>query len=342
MAKKTDWPLEDDWPTGTQGGRNLGLSWAEVARWIGESLNLSPEQVVLREVFVLRSWSVSAHIVVENDSFFFKANCLGIYNGAPRVYRFLSEFCPGTTLELITHRSDTSSLWMFFHYVPGTNVEDLGQGQLLNDMALQVGEIQSAWAREGSPDPAGILDLRVERTAEMLQVLIERLEDQYLSQVGDRDTIPQNFIRRLEACLPYVQTRASEIIGLGWPNSILHTDLHPGNGLLAFDGKIRILDWDQAAIGFTCESVYWLEAFEGKSPWRANPAGESVKSAYLQSVPWGDPDQRHRAWALGESIGRVLSAYQSDRQNVSLERAEARGANIIHLLSGFLESAEGR
>ena len=60
------WPSVHEWPTGTQGGRNLRLPWPKVARWIGESVGIPTDQVALSEVFILRSWSISAHVVARS------------------------------------------------------------------------------------------------------------------------------------------------------------------------------------------------------------------------------------------------------------------------------------
>ncbi len=340
--KTTAWPSVHEWPTGTQGGHNLRLPWPKVARWIGESVGIPTDQVTLNDVFILRSWSISAHVVARSTPFVFKANCLKIYDDAPRVYRALNELAPNTTPELISHRMNGSALWMLFHYVRGSNVGEIGKGTLLSDTARRVGEIQTGWSKTHASNEFDILDLRVERTTDMLLVLIERLEDQYLCRADDDTAIPVNFIRRLEMCLPDVQARVDEIVDLGWPSTIHHTDLHPGNGLLDHSGNIRILDWDQAAIGFPCDSVYWLESFEDEPPWLDASARQSVKSAYLDTIPWGDSEQRERAWTLGEQIGRIPSAYQSDRQNVALARSEATGANIIRLMTSFLRNTEGR
>ena len=120
------WPREGDWPTGSQRGRNLSLLWTSVAEWISDTMGVPEEQVVLREVFILRSWSISARVEAGSSQFVFKANCLRIYDGAPAVYHALSQLRPETTPDLICHKRDPSGLWMLFRFVPGTNVRDLG------------------------------------------------------------------------------------------------------------------------------------------------------------------------------------------------------------------------
>ena len=137
-----------------------------------------------------------------------------------------------------------------------------------------------------------------------------------------------------------MQACVDELTRSGWPDVIHHTDLHPGNAIVDASGRLRILDWDQAAVGFPCDSVMWLEVFEDQEPWCQDGGSDTVKTAYLNTVPWGSPDLRSRVWSTAARIGHITSAYQSDRQNLALERTEARGDNIIRLMTGLLQTME--
>ena len=190
MSDKPIWPLPGRWPESTQAGRTLRITWEAAAAWIAIALDALHEDVVLQEVLILRSWSISAWIECRGSKFLFKANCLGIYDDAPEIYRALTRLVPHTTPELIADRCDASGLWMLFHYAPGRDVKDVGKRAILGDMAKLIARIQTARAEARWDRRFAILDLRVGGSVGALRTLIDRIDDQYLPQAAPDIEIP--------------------------------------------------------------------------------------------------------------------------------------------------------
>lgn len=119
-----------------------------------------------------------------------------------------------------------------------------------------------------------------------------------------------------------------------------HADFHPGNAICDGNDHLWIIDWDEARIGFPMDSIYWLDTIATSDEWEMGGGTRSVKSVYLESIPWNSAAERERAWELGHRLARIVSAYENLLKDDALHRDSRTGGNTASLLINALEDWE--
>lgn len=184
---------------------------------------------------------------------------------------------------------------------------------------------------------------------EMLDFLIERIQDYYFplwTQQGGtilkrgkterRIDIPTDFLQQLKNASQKITAWSNALQAGNWPDSICHTDLHPGNAIIE-KNNLRIIDWDQSVVGFPFDAIYWLDTIATEEDWSKDKTEtESIKEVYLKRIPWNSYEDRLYAWDLGERLGRINACYESEIRNDALHRKNQQGGNIASLLINAL------
>jgi len=309
-----------------------------------------PQDILLTEIFALRPSSVTASFQIANTQtrVIFKANRVPLFFKSAHVHLQLQECCPQAVPKLIHHQIDTSGLWMLFDPIIGKSVQDLGNHSGLIQMAKTIANIQIAFAKHLKSQTADLPRFQ-HQIPEMLDFLVKRIQDCYLPlwtkqggailkrrQKERLIKISSNVVQQLKSASQKITSWTTELQAGNWPDSICHTDLHPGNAILE-NNNLRIIDWDQSVVGFPFDAIYWLDTIATEEKWSKDETETlSVKETYLKTIPWNSYEDRLRAWELGERIGRINACYESEIRNDALHRKNRQGGNIASLLINAL------
>lgn len=349
------WPSSSDWPKGHHDSTRPELS--EVMCWIGSAVGVASTDVHLVKCFSLSSWSVTALFQIDNPSskVVFKAILLELFSKHPVIYDLLQQCCPDAVPEMISHRiEDGGGAWTLFRSIEGKSVKEIGRSSLLVKMAKTMAMVQTEFAQLSDEQISVLPRFGNDRLPEMLEFLIRRIRDYYLPlweasggallkrRKKERMVeIPENFALRLEASIRKIEIWVAELESGGWPESIHHTDYHPGNTIVEPNGNLRIIDWDRSVVSFPFDSIGWLDVISGGSEWQNDSdekqePGLSLVDVYLDTIPWNSREDRQRAWDLMRRIGSIADAYESELLNDALHRRNRTGGNIAQLLGNSL------
>jgi hypothetical protein len=150
----------------------------------------------------------------------------------------------------------------------------------------------------------GVPDLRLARLPDRFDDLVRR----HLPLTDDEITRMRNFGGQLSSL-------CEELSGRGVPETVQHDDLHMAN-LYAHHGRLRILDWGDAAIAHQFASlVVTFRFLEERNRMSAgDPWFSRLRDAYLE--PWG-PGLRD-TFTLAMRVGAIAHAVAWLRQRDAL------------------------
>jgi aminoglycoside phosphotransferase (APT) family kinase protein len=129
--------------------------------------------------------------------------------------------------------------------------------------------------------------------------------------LAEQFALPDDVDEQLERYGPHVSKWAAELEDGGWPLSLDHVDLHPDNAMLRPDGRVLLLDWEEANLSVPFFSLDRLldDAWE-----RGGDAGAAMlRGAYLDALPWGTRPARERALTLALRLAPLKHAYEGMR-----------------------------
>ena len=357
-ARDLDWPSSDRWPQPDQGGYidSDPPLLADVTEWIAQVMDASSTDVVLRQILALKSWSMAARFRIGSTEVIYKCNLLDLYSNSGLIHAILVDSIPQSVPQLVGYRDEDGYSWTLFRWTPGISLEDSGQPNLLPVAAETLANIQLAFSGVANERLSRLSRYReTSRIPEMLETLIERIEEYYAERwareggarlkrrTSERIVpVPSDFADRLTSYLPSVRQWVRALADGKWHDTIVHVDLHPGNVIVEPNGGMRILDWDQAAIGFPFDAVMWLDSIAREDKWKTNAleARRSVKSAYLERLTWNTMQERLMAWDIYSRVGGIVSAYEAEVRNDALQRSQRDGGSVAMLLNNCLHEWE--
>jgi len=314
------------------------------------------EDIGLEEILALRSWSVAAKFRIGSAEAIYKCNRLPLYSRSGTIHAILAERMPHAVPQLIGYRDEEGFSWTLCWWASGTSLEDCGRSDLFYAAAETMAEIQMAFTEVADERVASLPRYwETSQIPAMLETLIERIESYYADhwaraggarlrrRSSDRLlSVPDDFGARLARHLPSVQRWVSVLTDGKWTDTIVHVDLHPENVIVESGGGIRILDWDQAAIGFPFDAVMWLDIISREERWGSSPtaSGSSVKEAYLETLTWNTMQERLTAWETYSRVARIVSAYEAEVRSDALQRSQRDGGSVAMLLMNCLRDWE--
>ncbi len=312
-----DWPSTDRWPRPDQGGHIDGLppSLTAVRQWIAEVTAVALEEVILTDILVLRSWSMAAKFEVGGLQAIFKCNRLPLYSKCGTIHSLLADCMPLIVPKLASYRDEPGASWTLFWWSEGQPLEDVepGRSEHLAATAAAMAKLQMAFSSIQDERVALIPRFETRQIPAMLESLIDRIDTYYKQRwtqtggailrrrTGNRVVpVPDDFAERLSEYVPRVRRWVDALTDTGWVDTIVHVDLHPGNIIVDAAGSVRIIDWDQATMGFPFEAIMWLDSIAHEEGWQDTdtPIGTDVKSVYLQTLEWQTLPERLDAWEI--------------------------------------------
>lgn len=315
-------------------------------------MDVSNTDVVLQQILALKSWSMAARFRVGSTEVVYKCNLLDLYSNSGLIHSILVDSIPESVPQLVGYRDEDGYSWTLFRWTPGISLEESERPDLLPTAAETLAHIQLAFSDAANEGLSRLPRYRETcRIFQMLEMLIERIEDYYAERWARKGgarikrrtserfvPVPSDFADRLTHYLPSVRQWVRALTDGKWHDTIVHVDLHPGNIIIEPSGGIRILDWDQAAIGFPFDAVMWLDSISREDKWKTHSleAGRSVKNAYLEALTWNTMQERLIAWDIYSRIGGIVGAYEAEVRNDALRRSQREGGSIALLLNNCL------
>lgn len=115
-----------------------------------------------------------------------------------------------------------------------------------------------------------------------------------------------DFMRNRRSEIDEVRERAGELACILRPRTLdtvlCHSDLHPGNFLAADDGRVFIVDWDEAILAPRERDLMYIGA-------TGNPGGEKERSLFYQGYGHTKVDRAVVAYYRYERIVQDMAAY---------------------------------
>jgi Phosphotransferase enzyme family len=211
---------------------------AELARWCRSVLGTD----VRLEVTMIRCWSAVWRVLAENGTYYAKQNCPG-------------QAFEAALMDVLASLSD--------RVVPVTAVE-LGQGFLMTPdqgpvMREAIGDNVETWCavvreaallqREVAGHVAALELVGARRlgAAEAATYVVTRLQQYAALPEGDRRRVDAAAAARLRSVLPDLERWVDQVLALGLPVTLNHSDLH-SNNVFALESGMRFFDFGDSVL----------------------------------------------------------------------------------------------
>ncbi|MFC2106093.1 phosphotransferase family protein [Candidatus Bipolaricaulota bacterium] len=254
---------------------NEQLTWpdehidlAAASQWVASASGL---KVSAPEILQLKRWGVTARF----DSVVLKASFTPLFPQVTEIHALLDQIVPEGAPRLIAGEMVDGQLWTLFEHIQGATAEEVGTPEALEATARELARVQAAVAR---------LDLTRVPAFDVRRVPSILLEDGLSDQ-------PVELVQWLRDAQPALQLDADALADV--PPSLDHPDVNGSNAIILDDGRVILLDWEEATVGCPLFSLDRLlsDALELS-------AVEAVTSAYLDTFSACESEQLDRAMRL--------------------------------------------
>jgi hypothetical protein len=212
---------------------------AELAEWCRTALGTD----VRLEVAKIRCWSAVWRVLTDSGTYYAKQNCPGqaFEAGLMQVLGDLSHrVVPVTAVDLERGFLMTPDQGPVMREAIGDNVETwcavVREGALLQrEVAAHVDEMEQAGARRlGAAEAATYVVTRLEQYADLPE--------------GDQRRVAPEAADKLRGVLPDLERWVDQVLALGLPVTLNHSDLH-SNNVFALASGMRFFDFGDAMLG---------------------------------------------------------------------------------------------
>jgi len=286
-----------NWP------RNL-MEIRSVLDWITNVLPGHPAVSGPSRIFQSNTWSVVAQFdasyTKDVERLVFKASHLSLFVHGPTVDSLLGRICPQNVPEIITYETWTDRAWCLYRPFSARVISSMADGGPMEGIARTFAEIQSLVSQQPPSKLAMIPHVALDQLPERFEVL--RKESQDFECPTALDNLPS-----------LISKWTDEMVGMEWPDSIDHVDLHRDNAAQRDDGSVLIFDWEESVVGcpfFSIDRLLWDAEEFGRT--------DQVLQAYLELIPWGSLNDRRRAFDLA----RCLSPIQREVERANFRKAQ--------------------
>jgi len=223
------------------------------------------------EILQVKRWGVTARF----GSVVLKASFTPMFPQVTQIHALLEQLEPRGGPQLLYSEMVDGQLWTLFENLQGSTAEKVGTVEALGATARELARVQAAVTKL---DLVGLPALDVRRVPGIL------LED-------DLSDVPTESVRWLNDAQPRLQDDADALADV--PASLDHPDMNGSNAILLDDGRVVLIDWEEATVGCPLFSVDRL-----LSDARELDAVKAVLSAYLETFGMIDSEQMNRAMRL--------------------------------------------
>jgi len=256
--------MTDEKPAWPNEHIDLGAASQWVASACGHDVNAP-------EILQLKRWGVTARFA----PVVLKASYTPLFPEVVDIHAILERLEPIGAPRLIASEMVNGQLWTLFEFLEGPTAEEEGTVDALVATARELARVQAAVAKLNLTK---LPSLDVRRVPSLL------LEDDLSDQ-------PAEWVQWLHDAQPALQRDADALADV--PPSLDHPDVNGSNAILLDDGRVILLDWEEATVGCPLFSIDRL-----LNDAKELSAVEAVTRAYLDAFGTVDKDQLDRAMRL--------------------------------------------
>jgi hypothetical protein len=275
---------------------------------------------VLRQLMTeMSTRSMLQRVMAEmRNSVVFKASLLPLFTHAPRVYSLLTRHCPGIVPELLAWAPVETGAWMLFAPFDGISVSALPGLEPLVGMVRSLADIQDTVSDLPESETSGIPHVPPRDLPAMFAGVLADIRARHLAfwrgegrELAEQFALPNDVDEQLERYQPRIVQWAAELEVGSWPLSLDHVDLQSDNAMLRPDGRVLLLDWEEANLSVP---FFSLDRLLDDARERGGEAGEAaLRAVYLDALPWGTRPARERALTLALRLAPLKHAYEGMR-----------------------------
>lgn len=305
------------------------LPLVDVAEWIADALPGRP--VINGPLAVLRakSWGVTARFRSTTShgesSVIFKAIWLPRFGEAGHTASLLTRINHGDVPDLLAWSRVAGMVWMLFEDVEGRRPR--ASLRVLLQAALAIARVQADVAALAPMELVGLPRAPLVTVPDMFDALLHVVRTKHIHfwQEDGQDLARQfaldaTVADRLERALPAIHAWTYELESEHWPLSIDHVDLQLDNVLVRTDGRLLLLDWEEANLSCPFFSIdLLLDDVPGhslplddkfRSPYTSGQ--REVIDAYVRELPWKSFTERRKAVELALCLAPIKHAYEAE------------------------------
>ena len=223
------------------------------------------------EILQVKRWGVTARF----GGVVLKASFTPLFPQVTEIHSLLEQIEPEGGPKLLRSERIEGQLWTLFENLQGSTAEEAGTAEALVATARELARVQASITKL---DLAGLPRLDVRRVPSIL------LEDDLSDQ-------PAEWVQWLHDAQPSLQEDADALADI--PPSLDHPDMNGGNAIMADDGRVVLIDWEEATVGCPLFSLDRL-----LSDARDLNAVEAVMESYIEAFGEIESEQINRAQRL--------------------------------------------
>jgi len=205
------------WPS-----EHIGLDAA--TQWVASACKC---EVAAPEILQIKRWGVTARF----GRVVLKASFTPLFPQVTEIHALLEQIEPEGGPRLLHSELVDGQLWTLFENLQGSTAEEAGTAEALVATARELARVQASAAKL---DLAGLPTLDVRRVPSIL------LEDDLSDQ-------PAEWVQWLNDAQPALQDDAAALADI--PPSLDHPDMNGGNAIMLDDGRVVLIDWEEATVG---------------------------------------------------------------------------------------------
>ena len=303
--------------------------YAAASAWIGEQLRSlgrppagPPEQI--------RHWSISAVMRTPTAArpTWFKA-VFPLFHHEPAVTAAIHRLAP-TSVAPVLARDDRAG-WLL--------LDDIGADRI-------VGHVDGAEDAAACRALVAIQRRFAGREAELVAIGAPRrpvsgLAGEVAGVLADPEMLPwiPDVAGRCDALSEAVAQAAGEVAALGYPDTLVHGDFHPGNVVL-LDGRAVIFDWSDAAIAHPLVDALTWSSWLDRDPERGDRAWRVFLDAWADVCPPAAANAARQALTVAAAAYHTVSYGAILRGIEPVRRAEL--ADGLQHYVGLLDTTARR
>jgi aminoglycoside phosphotransferase (APT) family kinase protein len=247
---------------------NEHIDLAAASQWVAAACGCA---VDAPEILQLKRWGVTARF----GSVVLKASFTPLFPQVTEIHALLDQIVPEGAPRLIADEMVDGQLWTLFEHLQGPTAEEIGTSDALVATACELARVQAAATK---------LDLTKVPAFDVRRVPSILLEDDLSDQ-------PAEWVQWLHDAQPSLQRDADALADV--PPSLDHPDVNGSNAIMLHDGRVSLIDWEEATVGCPLFSLDRL-----LSDAHELAAVDVVANAYLEALGTADKAQLDRAMRL--------------------------------------------
>lgn len=260
----------------------------------------------------------------------FKASLLTRYEYAPRIYRLLTKYCDDDVPRFMASEDRPRQTWSLFRAFPGRPIQPADVLQATAQVARTFARIQTAFTKATDDERAELPTLDPAELPRLFEDLLHEIEARHLqawlaegAALLKKYKLTRDAVRRLEQYRPLLREWIAELAEGHWPLTVNHAELITENVCVGREGRLVLCDWEQATLNLPffpldllideaqrCGDDAPSASVHNENGLNYSLAASAVRQAYLEAIPWGEPEARARAFDLAMLLAPLKTYHE--------------------------------